>query len=154
MLTFKALHILSMVTMITVFSGGEFLYAFAIWRRDVRALASLQRLEKQSLLPVVGIVALAAGVVFGLLAAATGGFDFLDGWLIAAYVLVVAFLVNSAVLGREVIRLADKAAEADAGERPVEEVVREMAASRGVLFFAINAVIFVAIIVDMVLKPF
>jgi hypothetical protein len=46
--------------------------------------------------------------------------------------------------------------EADAGQRPVEEVTGEMAASRGraVLFFAINVAIFAAIIVDMVLKPF
>ena len=49
MLIFKALHILSMVIMITIFSGGEFSYAFAIWRRDVRGLATLHRMELPSL---------------------------------------------------------------------------------------------------------
>jgi predicted integral membrane protein DUF2269 len=154
MLIFKVLHILSMFTMVTVFIGGEFLYAFAIWRRDVRALGTLHRLEAQSRLPFVGVGALFAGIAFGLLTAATGGFDFFAGWLIAAYVLVALFFVNVAVLGRGVVRIGEAAGEAEAGERPVEDVVRDMAASRGVLFFAIDAVIFVAIIADMVLKPF
>jgi len=156
MLIFKALHILSMITMITIFSGGEFSYAFAIWRRDVRALASLHRMEKQSRSGIVGLVALLAGIAFGLLTAATGGLDFFEGWLIAAYVLVAVFFVNVALSARTLIRLGDESMEADAGQRPVEEVVRDMVASRGraVLFFAVNVAIFAAIILDMVLKPF
>jgi len=154
MLIFKVMHILSMVTMITIFSGGEFFYAFAIWRRDVRALATIHRLEKQSRAPIVGIAALFAGVVFGLLTAATGGMDFFQGWLIAAYVLVAVFLINANTLGLRLIKLADKAIEADEGKRPAEEVVRDMAASKAGLFFILNAAIFAAIIVDMVLKPF
>jgi hypothetical protein len=153
---YKALHILSMFTMVTVFSGGEFSYAFAIWRRDVRALASIHRMEKHSRTGIVGLAALLAGIIFGLLTAATGGLDFFEGWLIAAYVLIAAFFVNVAFFARTLIRLGDEAMEADAGQRPVEEVTGEMAASRGraVLFFAINVAIFAAIIVDMVLKPF
>jgi hypothetical protein len=154
MLIFKTLHILSMVTMITIFSGGEFSYAFAIWRRDVRALASFHRMEKQSRSGVVGLLALVAGVAFGLLTAATGGLDFFDGWLLVAYVLVAAFFVNVALSARKLIGLGDSAVEADAGRRPVEEVVRDMAASGAVRFFVVNATIFAAIIVDMVLKPF
>jgi hypothetical protein len=100
MLIFKTLHILSMVTMITIFSGGEFSYSFAIWRRDVRALASFHRMEKQSRSGVVGLLALVAGVAFGLLTAATGGLDFFDGWLLVAYVLVAAFFVNVALSAR------------------------------------------------------
>jgi len=155
-LIFKALHILSMFTMVTVFMSGAFLYAFAIWRRDVRALATFHRTAKQARLPVVGFVSLLAGVVFGLLTAMTGGLDFFEGWLIAAYVLVALFFANLALIGRKVIRLGDEAVETDAGQRPVEEVVRDMVASpgRAVLFFAINVVIFAAIIADMVPKPF
>src|SRR6266496_3373260 len=100
MLIFKALHILSMFTMVTIFLGGEVLVAFATWRRDVHALATLERLFVQSRLPYIGIGALFAGIVFGLLTAATGGLDFFEGWLIAAYVLVALFFVNVAVLGR------------------------------------------------------
>jgi uncharacterized membrane protein len=155
MLIFKALHILSMVAMVTVFIGGEFLYSRAVWRRDVRGLAWLYRnLEEQIHLPFFGLAFLAAGIVFGLLTALTGGFDFFEGWLIAAYVLVALFLVSSALIGIPLGRLANKAVEAEAGKRPFEDVVRAMAASSAVLFFPVNAAIFAALILDMVLKPF
>jgi uncharacterized membrane protein len=154
MLIFKTLHILSMVTMITIFSGGEFFFAFAVWRRDVHALATLIRLERQSKAPIFGIATLFAGVVFGLLTAATGGLDFFQGWLIAAYVLVAAFLVNATTLGGKLIKLADRAVEADEGTRPVDEVARDMGASHAGVFFLVNAAIFAAIIALMVLKPF
>ncbi len=94
MLIFKALHILSMFTMVAIFLGGEFFYTAAYWRRDVHALAWVHRTGVQTRVPIVGLAALLVGVVFGLLTAATGGFDFFKGWLIAAYVLVVAFLLN------------------------------------------------------------
>jgi len=155
MLIFKALHILSMFTMVTIFSGGELFYALAIQGRDVRALAWLHRTEKRFGIAYVALGALVAGVIFGLLTAATGGLDFFDGWLIAAYLLVALFFVSSAIFARATIKLADKAVEADAGQRPIEEVVGEMAAgNRALILFGVNATIFGAIIVDMVLKPF
>jgi hypothetical protein len=69
--------------------------------------------------------------------------------------LVALFFVNSAIFARATIKLADQAIEADAGRLPVEDVVREMAASsRAIILFVINATIFALIILDMVLKPF
>jgi uncharacterized membrane protein len=155
MLLFKLLHILSMFGMVTIFLGGEFFYTVAYWRRDVRALAWVHRAEVQTRVPIVGLAALVLSVVFGLLTAATGGLDFFKGWLIAAYVLVAAFLVNSAILVERMLRLARKAVDAEAGKRTTEEVVREMDASRTAWFFyPVNIAIFVLIILDMVLKPF
>jgi hypothetical protein len=155
MLIFKALHILSMVTMVMLLSGGELYYALAIQARNVRALAWLQSTERRKGIAFFALGALLSGIAFGLLTVATGGFDFLEGWLIAAYVLVGLFFVNSAVFATRVIRIGDHAVEAEAGTRPVEEVVAEMGATNSaVLLFAINATIFAAIIVDMVLKPF
>jgi hypothetical protein len=85
----------------------------------------------------------------------TGGFDFLAGWLIAAYVLIAAILVfGGSPWVRRLARLGDEAVEAEAGERPVEEVVRHMAGSHAGLLFVIAAALFAAIIADMVLKPF
>jgi membrane protein required for beta-lactamase induction len=154
MLIFTVLHILSMFTMVTVFLGGAFYYAYAVWRRDVRALATFHRIERQSRIGIVGIVALFAGLAFGLLAVLTGGIDVLDGWLIAAYVLVAAFVAYVGISEKTLMELGDKAVEADAGGRPVEEVVRDMADSPAIRFFTVNVVLFAAIIVDMVVKPF
>lgn len=86
-----------MFAMVTVFLGGEVFYTLAYWRRDVRALAWVHRTEVQTRLPIVGLAFLLAGVVFGLLTAVTGGLDLFEGWLIAAYVLLAAFVVNSAL---------------------------------------------------------
>jgi uncharacterized membrane protein len=149
---FKALHILSMFTMVTLFSGGELFYALAIRARDVRVLAWLHRNSR--LIAFTALGALIAGVVFGLLTAATGGLDFFAGWLIAAYLLVGLFFVNAAIFARPMTKLAEKAVEAEAGRASSEEVVREMTASRPLRLFAANALVFAAIILDMVLKPF
>jgi hypothetical protein len=53
-LIFKALHILSMFTMIAVFLGGETFWTVAVWRRDVGLLASLHDLEAQNRIPNSG----------------------------------------------------------------------------------------------------
>jgi len=159
MLIFKALHILSMFAMVTMEIGAEFIYAFAISRRDVSALATIHRIlgariGRVIILALVAGIALVAGVAFGLLTAATGGLDFFDGWLIAAYVLVAVFLVTTSLLWRKMNLLADAAVEAEAGRRPVEDVIRDMVASRALRWFAVDVAIVAAIIADMVLKPF
>jgi hypothetical protein len=155
MLIFKALHILSMFSVVAMEIGAEFLYAFAIARRDVRALATVHRILEQARLGPISIAVFISGVVFGLLTALTGGFNFLAGWLIAAYVLVAVILVGGSRLWPKVLLpLGAKAVEAEAGQRPVDDVVREMAASRAVWWHVAMATIFVLIILDMVLKPF
>jgi hypothetical protein len=160
MLIFKVLHILSMFAAVTLLVGEHLFYAAAVWRRDVRALAAIRRLSVKPFYlaegaPVVAIGFLLAGIVFGLLTALTGGFDFLAGWLIAAYVLTATILVfGGSPWVRRLARLGDEAVEAEAGKRPVEEVVQGMAGSHAGLLFVIAAALFAAIIADMILKPF
>lgn len=154
MLVWKTLHVLSMVTMVTVFIGVEIFYAAAMWRRDVHALAWVQRTVERSYVGLIAILGLAAGIVFGVLTAATGGFDFTAGWLIAAYVLVAAFLVNAVLIGEKVVHAGKEAIEADEGRRPLEEVAQNLRANRGLILVAINVLLFSALIVDMVVKPF
>jgi len=155
MLIFKALHILSMFSVVTMEIGAEFLYAFAISRRDVRALATVHRILEQARLGPISIAIFISGVVFGLLTALTGEFDFLAGWLIAAYVLVaVIFVGGSRLWPKILLPLGAKAVEAESGQRPVEDVVRDMVASRAIRWFVVMSTIFVLIVLDMVLKPF
>jgi hypothetical protein len=154
MLIFKVLHILSMFAMVTTQIGGELVYASAVSRRDVRALAAVHRVLQASRIGIVSIAALGSGIAFGLLTAVTGGFDIVGGWLVAAYVLVGVFLATGSRLATRLVKLGDAAVDAEAGGRPAEDVVREMVASRALLWFAVDAALVVAIIVDMVLKPF
>jgi len=70
---------------------------------------------------------------------------------------VATFAVSALpVVQKGYLGLVDKATEAEAGQRPMEEVARDMAALRrsfGLVVVA-NWVLFGAIILDMVLKPF
>ena len=154
MLIFKVLHILSMFSAVTLLIGVQIFAALAIWQRDVRGLAAVNRLARRPGNTVIGGVFLLAGIGFGLLTAATGGLDFFAGWLIAAYVMVAALvLVNLVPQKHAIRRIAEEAVEAEAGQRPVEEVLRHMA-DAPIWVFAIDVGLFVAIIVDMVVKPF
>ena len=155
MLIFKVLHILSMFTAVTFLMGDGVFLALAFWRRDVRALAAFQRVV--GVRPYIGASMFLLGIVFGLLTAATGGLDFFKGWLIAAYVLVAILLVMQAnPFVQRTVKLAREAVDAEAGRGSFEEVARGMLSVRtGLLVtIAINAVLFAAIIVDMVVKPF
>ena len=155
MLVFKALHILSMFAAVTFLVGEALAYAVTIWRGDVVGLAAIRRLLGGR--PVIGVAFLLAGIVFGLLTALTGGLDFFAGWLIAAYVLIVAlFAVNGSPWVQRLPKLGQEAMEAAAGQRPIEDVKRSMAATRTAIGVAVaaNVLLFVAIIADMVLKPF
>ena len=156
MLVFKVLHILSMFTAVTFLMGDALFLAVAFWRRDVRALAAFQRVVgyRQT---VIGASIFLLGIVFGLLTAATGGIDFFRGWLIAAYLLVVAvFAVNGSPFVQRMPKVAREALEADAGRGSPEEVARRMASTRTgfIVAIALNAALFGALIVDMVVKPF
>lgn len=156
MLAFKALHILTMFAAVAFLVGESTFIAIAIWRGDVRALAAIRRLAGGR--PIVGSGLFLVGIGFGLLTVATGGFDFLAGWLIAAYVMIAALFAVSAspVVQKGLLGLIQRAVEAEAGQRPADEVVRDMAAFRGTMaaVVATNAALFAALILDMVLKPF
>ena len=152
---FKLLHILSMVGAVTLLVGTEVFVTLAIWRRDVRGLATIFRLTRSPSPTTIGGILLLAGVAFGLLAAATGAIDFFAGWLIAAYVLVIALVVaNVSPQKRQVRQVAQAAVDAEEGRRSVDEVVGQMATVPIALYFATNVVLFAALIADMVLKPF
>ena len=153
---FQALHILSMFAAVMFLVSEAIFMSVAIWRGDVRAVAAIRRLSGRR--PVLGSSLLLIGILFGLLTVATGGFDFFEGWLIAAYALVVLlFAINLLpTVQKGLLGLGDKAVEADAGRRPTEEAVRDMATLRGpiLVVVATNVVIFAALILDMILKPF
>jgi hypothetical protein len=155
-LILKALHILTMFAAVTFLLGESTYLAVAVWRGDIRAMSAMHRFAGKR--PWVGASIFLLGIGFGLLAVATGGLDFFAGWLIAAYVLVVVLLGLSGlpVIQKGLVGLYNKAVEAEAGQRPIEEVQRDMAALRGGigLVVALNWVLFGLIILDMVIKPF
>ena len=122
----QGLHILSMFTAVTPLISVPIFAALAVSQRDVRGLAAVYRLARRPANTVVGRVFLLAGVVFGLLTAATGGFDFLAGWLIAAYVMVTAFILTNFLPAKH-----------RCGRWPMKRLRRRQANARSMTSFAI-----------------
>jgi uncharacterized membrane protein len=154
MLAWKALHVVSMFVMVAGFIGVEVFYAAAMRRRDVRATAFVQRALEKTGFGVLAMIALLAGIVFGVLTAATGGFDFTAGWLLVTYALLAVFLVNAVVAGQPVVEAGKAAIEAEEGRASVDEVAESLPVGRATYLVLANSVIFIAIVLLMVLKPF
>ena len=150
MLVFKFLHIVSMFAAVTLLVGGSITFELAARRRDPHLIRQLGKVLSR--VEGVGVLLVIAGVVFGLLTALTGGFDFLDGWLIVAYVLTIALFIlgpmESVFAGRVI-----KAAEAS-GDTVSAELEAQLADRRGLALGLLSVVLYVAIIADMVFKPF
>ena len=68
--------------------------------------------------------------------------------------MVVVFVVLAGRQAGRIVKLGSDAVESQNGMRPAGDVVREMVASRALVWFVADLVLVVAIIADMVLKPF
>ena len=152
---FKLLHILAMFAAVTFLVGEALLYGRAILRKDVPGLAAVRRLVGGR--PILGVGFLILGIVFGVLAAVTGGFDVLAGWLVAAYVLVAVLIgLNATPWVQRLPQVGAAAVEAEEGRGSPDGVLRQMIELRSIVVVAVglNVILFVAIVADMVLKPF
>jgi hypothetical protein len=154
---FLVLHIVSMFAAVTLLVGEALLIGRVIWQRDVAGLAEVLRLLRGRTITFAGGSLFLIGVAFGLLTALTGTFNLLDGWLIAAYVLVVVLLLlNGTPWVQRVAVVGAQAIEVAAGQRPREDVVKAIERVRTgyVVVVTANVVLFISLIADMVLKPF
>jgi hypothetical protein len=146
------LHITTMIAAVTVSYGPSLAFRMAVRTGQVSsvrgALASAQPLG-----PWIPILYVAGGV-FGLLTAISFGSNLLAPWLVIAYVLwVVAMLTGLAIHAPHARRLGPLVAATPDGPIPpdlgaVLADPRERAAS------ILDYVVIVAILFDMVFKPF
>jgi len=144
------LHILAMFSAITVVVGAELLANYAIRRRDIGMLRAYFRLGPRA--DQVGLGLLVLGIVFGLIAALTIGWDLLTAWLIIAYVLVALTLIvgfsSVPYLGRVEAALPD----AD-GDPPSPDLEVLLSSPRLLLTSGASMALTALIIADMVYKP-
>ena len=68
--------------------------------------------------------------------------------------LVGLFLVGSTMFLRPALRFGQAAMDAEAAGGPTDALAREMGTSRVLLWYVVDVGLVVAIITDMVLKPF
>lgn len=149
---FIFLHVLTMFVAVALAYGPAALMLAASARDDVLALRGVMRANVlvSRLVPVAFIL----GLAFGVIAIFVHRFDPLAGWLVIAYLLFGAAIVITSVFTGPWMERVAAAAEASP-ESAFSDELRELISSpRNRLLLVVDALIIVALIADMVLKPF
>ena len=143
------LHVLAMFAAVALSYGTIALLWVAARARDVDALRSVSTTigRLRAVIPLAYVV----GIVLGIVSVFTVGFDPLQGWLVAAYILTAIAIVSANVVtGPWLARVS-----AELARSPATEVVpAAFADRRAVALLVADGLVIVAIIADMVLKPF
>jgi hypothetical protein len=147
---FVFLHILTMFTAVAM-AYGPAMMILAV-RGDVPTLRGVMTANNRLsrlVAPTFGL-----GIVFGFAAIFVHNFDPLRPWLLIAYGLVVAYLVVTFAFTNPWLKSVTAAVEASPDEAPSAELRTLLGAPRNVALLALDALLIVALIADMVLKPF
>ena len=148
---FIYLHIIMMFAAVAVSIGSGLLLHRVAQSGDVRTIRTTFGLAKpfgQST-PILFII----GLIFGLLAAAAGSFNFLAPWLILSYGLFAAAMVVGTVVTKPWQQRVGKAAVLNQGDAPSADLQAAIGDQRGQLGLWINTALIVAIVFVMVAKP-
>ena len=148
----KFLHIAVMFAAVATALGPELLLLRISRSGDVRAIRTGYSLGERigKAIPLLFFT----GLIFGLLTAWTGSFNFLAPWLLIAYVLfVVATIVGARVVAPHISHIAALAAQSS-DEAPSAELAAALTGRRADLLFVVDVIIIAAFLFDMVLKPF
>jgi hypothetical protein len=153
MLILKFLHILSMFSAVTLALGGAVFLHLVAHAGDAAAYRRLDGLIQRT--DLVAITLFVAGIVFGILTALAGGFDLVAGWLILAYILVAAIVIDGILFLDPWYRRLRKAANIEDPVTSAAEFHRLVHSHRGrhLASLAVGTSLWVAIIFVMVVKP-
>lgn len=150
---FKFLHISTMIAAVTLALGPSFVFDRVAASGDVIATrAFLSRMAIfDRLIPGLFVT----GALFGLLAAATIGFNLLAPWLVIAYTLFVGMLAMHGTVGsRWRMALGRTLAAVPAGAATSPDVATVASATVGKVLYWVTAAVTVITVFDMVAKPF
>lgn len=149
---FKFLHILAMFSAVGVSTGTEFVLHRVANSGDVRAIKIAFGAGKLTgmLTPILFVI----GMLFGLLAAWTGSWNFLAPWLIIAYVLFATALVLGVKIVGPWNQKVGKAAAMNQGETPSAELQALLHDKRALQAMYATYALIVLLVFDMIIKPF
>jgi hypothetical protein len=148
---FIFLHVLTMFVAVAMGYGPAILMIAASRSNDIVALRGVLsaafRLEK-----LIGPT-FVLGLAFGLVAIFVNDFDPLAGWLIIAYVLFAVAAIFPQVFTSPWLKKVAAAADTSPDDHPSDELRALLTSPRNRVMLALDALIVVALIADMVLKP-
>lgn len=140
------LHILTMFTVVVIHSGPQILVLAAARTGQPAAVVGIAGMYARTgrAVPPLGIL----GLLFGLATALSGGFNLLAPWLLIAYALFGLLVVYGGVKSHPfIVSLGESVRDG----RPNHQ---ELLGRPLTVIVVVDALIYVAIIGDMVLKPF
>lgn len=147
---FVFLHVLTMFVAVAMAYGPAMMMLAA--RNDVGTLRGVMAANSK-LQRFVG-AAFALGIVFGFVAIFVHGFNPTAPWLLIAYALVVASLVVTFAFTNPWLNRVAGAVAGNSSDEPTPELRELLRSPRNLVMLAVDAGIIVALIADMVLKPF
>lgn len=149
---FKYLHILTMFTAVAVALGPHIIMRRVSRSGNVAAIKTYFGAAK-SLGPKVPML-FGIGALFGLLAVWQLGLNFLQPWLIIAYVIVLALFIIGVRLVAPWSMRVGKAAAMNQGDTPSVELQAAVADTAIDKAFWIDVIGIALVLIDMVFKPF
>ena len=150
MAVWKFLHIVSMFAAVTLLFSHDVVFFRAARSGDVH---TLRRIASQAKGVInIGIAVFFLGIGFGLVTALVGGIPLTAPWLLTAYGIVVVMIVLGLLVETPYQDRLAEAAERS-GEEPSEEL-RSLLASPKRYWLLVSGALYVAVIFDMVVKPF
>ena len=148
----KFLHIAAMFAAVSIFVGQGLLEGAVARSGDVRALRRVLAAEDR-FAPIGGGPFL-LGIAFGVITATAGGLDLTQPWLIIGYVLAAIILINAFAYHIPTANRLKTLAEASPEDAPSAELRAAVEAPIGPVMNLVDSVVWLALIFDMVVKPF
>jgi hypothetical protein len=148
----KFAHIAAMFVTVSIFVGQGMLEGVVARSGDVRALRTVLAAEER-FTPIGGGIFL-LGIVFGVVAALTGGFDLTQPWLILGYVLTAVILVLAFAYHAPTSNRLKALAAASTDDRPSAELQRAIDRPVARWMNVVDGLVWLGVIFVMVVKPF
>ena len=152
MTVFIFLHILAMFLAVAFAQGPLLVLLAAVSRRDIPAIRG-QLTAQMPLVRWIGPL-FGLGILLGLVAMFTNGFNPLQPWLLIAYVLTIVAAVlpqfSSAAYGKRL----GMALASSPGDTPSAELTAVMDDTAAKALIWLDMLVIAALVADMVLKPF
>lgn len=150
MRVFVFLHVATMFGAVSMGYGSILLMRTAAESEDPGTLRGVTRAVKM-LNRFIG-PAFMVGILLGIVAVFTNGFNPLAPWLLIAYVLAIAATVSAFVILDPFVTRVSTAVERS--DEAVAEARADIRSPRTVTLLTLDSLIIVALIADMILKPF
>jgi hypothetical protein len=141
-----------MFAAVSIFVGQGILEGAVASSGDVRALRRVLAAEDR-FAPMGGGLFL-LGIGFGVVTALTGGFDLTEPWLIIGYVLAAVVLIIAFAYHIPTANRLKALAAASADDAPSRELRAAIEAPAGRVINVVDGLVWLALIFDMVVKPF